>query len=126
MFKLFSRPVIIAVLIAGCCFTALPDAKAMDPVTISLFAPLAIKAGSIAMPYAMRGLRCGAVQMVRMGRDTAEILYLPVGVIQATLGIPFGSFKNGCANIYTGITAPLRLVWDTLMLPISLTGVTPM
>ena len=98
----------------------------MDPVTVSLFAPLAIKAGSIAMPYAMRGLRCGAVQMVKIGRDTAQILYLPVGVIQATLGIPFGSFKSGCANIYTGITAPLRMVWDTLMLPISLTGVTPM
>jgi len=104
---------------------AAPEAKAMDPVTIAVFAPIALKAAQIAMPYVLRGVQCTGSQLLKMGLDVADILRLPVGLFQATFGAPIGMFDNGVHNICLGGMAPFKLVWDTVTLPIAMTGINP-
>ena len=104
---------------------AMPRARAMDPITIAILAPVAVKAAQIAAPYVMRGLQCGAIQMVKVGRDVVDIFRLPVGLVQAGFGWPMGYFKTGCANIAHGFLAPFKMTFDILLLPVALVGVNP-
>ena len=105
------------------CFA--PRAKAMDPVTIAILAPIAIKGAKVAAPYVARGFVSGCVQMKKMTFDVAKIMALPLGLCQMTIGAPFGYFKRGANNCWTGIQSPFKLLWDVIMLPIAFTGVTP-
>ena len=104
---------------------AAPEARAMDPVTIAILAPLAIKAAKIAAPYVVRGFLCGCRQMAKMGIDLAKIMNLPLGLCQMTVGAPFGYFKRGANNCWYGLMSPFKFLWDTLVLPIAFTGVDP-
>ena len=102
-----------------------PRARAMDPVTIAVLAPVAVKAAQVALPYVIRGLQCGGAQLIKMGLDVANILRLPVGLLQSTLGAPIGFFDLGISNMCQGGLAPFKLAWDAVMFPIALTGVAP-
>ena len=104
---------------------AAPEARAMDPVTIAILAPLAVKAAQIAAPYVVRGFICGCRQMAKMGVDLVKILNLPFGLCQMTIGAPFGYFKHGANNCWLGLMSPFKFTWDTLVLPIAFTGVDP-
>jgi len=104
---------------------AAPRAQAMDPVTIAILAPLAVKGAKIAAPYVVRGFLCGCRQIAKMGVDIAKVLNLPWGLIQMTLGAPMGYFKSGVNNCWYGVQSPFKFIWDTLMLPIAMTGVDP-
>ena len=104
---------------------AAPRAEAMDPVTIAILAPIAIKGAKVAAPYVVRGIKCGGLQMKKMGIDLAKILALPLGLCQMSVGAPFGYFKRGANNCWIGIQSPFKFVWDTLMLPLAFTGVDP-
>lgn len=115
-------PPLVALLLIPC---AVPKARAMDPVTIAILAPLALKAAKIAAPYVVRGFVCGCGQLAKMGIDLAKILNLPLGICQMTVGAPFGYFKIGANNCWYGVQSPFKFVWDTLMLPIAFTGVDP-
>ena len=97
--------------------------RAVDPVSMAVFAPLALKAASIATPYVMRGMQSGAVHMVKIGYDIVGVFRLPLGVGQVVLGWPFGYFGSGVKNTTLGAVAPFKLVWDVLLLPVALTGV---
>ena len=116
---------ILLLVLALCAPCAMPRAEAMDPVTIAILAPLAVKAAKVAAPYVVRGIKCGGLQVKKMGVDLFKILALPLGICQMTVGAPFGYFKRGANNCWIGIQSPFKLVWDTLMLPIAFTGVQP-
>ena len=92
---------------------------AVEPVTMIVLAPLALKAAKEASPYVIGGMQNAGNQMVYIGKDIFEIFCLPLGLIQCTAGAPFGLLGNGVNNIGTGITAPFRLVWDVILLPVS-------
>ena len=113
---------LMATLLSPCL---MPRARAMDPVTIAILAPLAIKGAKIAAPYVVRGIKCGALQMKKMGVDLFKILALPLGLCQMSVGAPFGFFKRGTNNCWIGVQSPFKLAWDTLMLPIAFTGIKP-
>ena len=115
MKKLIFTGLVIAML-SGLIYT--PKAEAMDPVTIAILAPIALKAAKIAAPYVLRGLACGGKGLLEMGGDVIDILRLPLGVVQSTLLWPFELFGTGIDNMIQGGIAPFSLVWDTLDLPI--------
>lgn len=119
----------LAVLLLAAFFCAapalMPRARAMDPVTIAVLAPVAVKAAQVALPYVIRGLQCGGAQLIKMGLDVANILRLPVGLLQSTFGAPIGFFDLGLSNICQGGLAPFKLAWDAVMFPIALTGIAP-
>ena len=97
--------------------------KAIDPVTIAILAPIAIKAAQIASPYVLKGLKNYGKGLLLCGKDLIEVLRLPLGFIQSTLGIPFGAFSSGVRNIALGFIAPFRLGFHVMMLPLNIIGV---
>ena len=117
------RRTALATCAAICFFTFIPQrAKAMDPVTIAVLAPIAIKAAKVMRPYLQKGLISGTRGLIQTGKDTLEILYLPWGVVQMTLGLPFGGLGPGMRNVCKGLIAPFKVVADVLYLPIQFTG----
>ena len=114
------RRVLILLLVLS--FTAPPlmrEAKAMDPVTIAILTPIAIKVAQRAAPYILRGLYSGGQQMLSMGKDLLDIFRLPLGAIQATAGIPLGQLGSGVQNMIAGGLAPFKFTLKALFLPLS-------
>ena len=118
----FRRTTWIILIAAYFCTVVPAPAKAMDPVTIAVLAPIAIKAAKVMRPYIQRGLISGTKGLIQTGKDTLEILYLPWGVVQMTLGLPFGGLGPGISNVGRGLIAPFKVVADVLYLPLQFTG----
>ena len=122
--KKFVKILLLSVLIPVFSGIAAPQkAEAVDPVTIAVLAPLALKAARIATPYVVRGLQCAGAQLVVIGKDMLAIFYLPLGIIQSTLGAPFGYFRAGVRNMIVGGVAPFKMVWGVVILPLSIFGI---
>ena len=98
-----------------------PRAQA-EPVTMIILAPIALEAAKQASPYVISAMQSGGRQMLEIGKDLGNLLMLPLGVLQATLGAPLGMFGDGVTNIVVGICAPFQLVGDILILPLSFFG----
>lgn len=98
-------------------------AKAIDPVTIAILAPLALKAAQIAQPYVTTGLINYGKGLLLCGKDLIELFRLPLGFIQSTIGIPFGALPSGIRNITLGFIAPFRLGFHVMMLPLNIFGI---
>lgn len=98
-----------------------PEAKAMDPVTISLLAPIAISVAKAASPYIIRGLVNAGKGMLRVGKDMLDFFRLPLGMFQATFLAPW-YFRYGCRNIFLGSVAPFKMTYHMLLVPVLLTG----
>lgn len=124
MWQVMWRKKIILCLLIGSFFLPFgqTDLKAMDPVTIAILAPVAIKAAKVMMPYVLQALKNAGGQMIKIGLDLAGILKLPLGLVQSTVGAPIGMFSSGVKNIMDGLLAPVQLVWHTVTLPIALFG----
>ena len=116
---------LIVIFLTLLLFLPLPvqKAEAMDPVTLAILAPIALKGARAASPYVIRGMQNTGRQMIVIGKDVAEIFCLPLGVVQTTFGAPFGFFGNGVQNIGAGVVAPFKMTWDILMLPLAMFGV---
>ncbi len=99
-----------------------PKAQA-EPVTMVILAPLALEAAKQVSPYAISALQSGGRQLLEVGKDLGNLLRLPLGIIQVTLGLPFGMLGDGVENITIGLFAPFQLVGDVLILPLSFFGV---
>lgn len=55
-------------------------------------------------------------------KETLKVLYLPLGVVQSTVGAPFGMFKPGLKNIAKGFVAPFKGLYKAVELPFVLLG----
>ena len=100
-----------------------PRAQAFEPVTMVLLAPVALKVYQAAEPRLVRGAHTGGRKLVQIGGTMFEILLLPLGAVQTTLGAPFGFFGSGVKNIGKGAIAPFKMVSNILALPFSFFGV---
>ncbi len=96
-----------------------PKAEAIDPVTIAILTPIAIKGAQIAAPYVIRGLMSGGAHMLEMGVEIINIFRLPLGILQCTIGLPFQQLHGGVSNLARGAVAPFKLAWKALILPIA-------
>lgn len=100
-----------------------PKAEAIDPITIAILAPIAIKAAEAARPYVIRSLVGTGEGLLKIGKDALHILYLPYGLLEMTIGAPFRKFRPGLVHVVRGgVVAPIRLVLHTLLLPVYMTG----
>jgi hypothetical protein len=98
-------------------------AKAIDPVTIAILAPIALKAAQVASPYVLKGLKNFGKGLLLCGKDLIEVLRLPLGCIQSTLGLPFGALPSGIRNMVLGTIAPFKLGFHVMMLPLNIFGI---
>ncbi|MBE6355496.1 MAG: hypothetical protein E7058_00105 [Lentisphaerae bacterium] len=99
-----------------------PRAQA-EPVTMVILAPLALEGAKIASPHVIAAMQRGGRQMLEIGKDLGNLLRLPWGLCQATLGAPLGLFGQGVENMVIGVCAPFQLVGDVLILPLSFFGI---
>lgn len=120
-FREIMRRIITICLLAAMVAIAfpMPEAKAIDPVTMAILAPVAIKAAEKAAPYLYRGVYNSGKCLLQMGKDTAQILYLPYGLGYMCVG----GMKHGLVYVIKGGIAPAKLVVHTLLLPLMLLGV---
>ena len=114
--------ILICLICLAFTFFPAPKAQAMDPVTIALLAPVAIKAAKIASPYIIKGLINGAKHMLLIGKDLLSMMRFPLGFAQATFLAPFGQLKSGIKNMLLGSIAPFKLGFHILLFPIALAG----
>ena len=95
-----------------------PKAEAMDPVTLAILAPIAVKAAEKSAPYIYRGIYNAGRCLFRMGTDVCRFFYVPYG-----LGyMCFGSFRRGLVYVIKGAIAPGMLIVHALILPLTLFG----
>ena len=97
--------------------------RAIDPVTIAILAPIAIKVAQAASPYVLRAAKNTGTGLVKMGKDLFELIYLPYGLGKMTFGYPFGGFRSGAVYAIKGCVAPCKLIVHTLLLPVYMIGV---
>ncbi|MDD5729286.1 MAG: hypothetical protein PHV59_12055 [Victivallales bacterium] len=100
-----------------------PKAKAIDPVTIAILAPIALKAAEISYPYVVRGLANFGKGLLLCGKDLINVCRLPLGFIQTTFGLPFGGLSSGVRNLVLGAIAPFQLGFHAAMLPLNIFGI---
>ena len=93
--------------------------KALDPATVSA-APQALELAAIWSPHAANTLQSCGVGMWRIGESMISLFYLPLGVVQCTLGAPFGYFGAGIDSLARGGTAPFIMIYEVILLPVRL------
>ena len=116
---------IILVILAASIFLAVTPVRveAMDPVTIAILAPIAIKAAQIAYPYVKQGLINMGKNFLKIGGSLLELLLLPWGLIEMTIGLPLGGLGPGFKHSVRGVVAIGTVVWYCLLIPFSPLGV---
>lgn len=101
-----------------------PEAKAMDPVTIAILAPIAIQVAKTMMPYVIRGMVNMGRMGLKAGRELISILRLPLGLVQTLFLFPWGrNFSSGLRNMGHGIIAPFKFGFYIFLLPFSIFGI---
>lgn len=97
--------------------------QAIDPITMMILAPVAVKAAEIARPYVVKGLIGTGRGLIKIGRDAFHVLYLPLGLLEMTIGAPFKRFRTGVVHVVRGgVVAPIRLILHSLLLPVYMLG----
>lgn len=95
-----------------------PRANAIEPSTLITAAPHAAQLAKLWSPQLFRALGSTGTGLYKMGAATLNILRLPLGLLQCTLGAPFGFFDDGASNVAQGFIAPGELLLQTLLLPV--------
>ncbi len=117
------KSIILALIIVIGGFFATPtETKAIDPVTIAILAPIAMKAAQTAAPYVLKGLMNGGKELLGLGVETVSLLRLPLGFCQCTFLAPW-YFGDGIYNLCRGAIAPISMIKHVLLFPIQLFNV---
>ena len=104
------------------CGVTIPKAKAMDPVTIAILAPILLPYAIKIADYTGRGLIKTIPGWIKAGTQMFNILRLPLGICQIFLGWPFGLAGYGIGNIVKGTVAPFLLMKEILCMPLYFFG----
>ena len=117
------RQIKILFLVLALLMVPLHQAKAIDPVTIAILAPVALQLANAARPYVIRGLINFGKGLLRVGKDMVELVFLPYGLLKMTFGAPFGGFRSGLVYTLRGGIAIGKMIFHILILPIVIFGV---
>lgn len=116
----------LMVILAVCCMMLAfppPKAKAIDPVTMAILAPVALKLADAAKPYVIRGIVNTGKGMFKVGKAAFEMLYLPWGFLELTFGLPFKKGRRGLVHVVRGgLVAPAKLFVHICLMPIYMVG----
>ncbi len=111
-------------LCAGVMFFAMPipKARAMDPVTIGILAPILMPYAVKVLDYTLKGIVRTGPGWVKAGTQLLNILRLPLGLGQVLLGFPFGLLGTGIENIIKGVMAPFLFIKEFFCIPLYFFG----
>lgn len=120
---MLKRSLLILLTVAGFMFAAPQKAQAIDPITMAILAPVAMKLAEASKPYVIRSVIGTGKGVFNIGKAALEILYLPLGIGEVTIGLPFKKGRSGLKHIIRGgVIAPTKIVVHTLLLPVYMTG----
>ena len=109
---------LVAVLLA-----AVPQrSHAIDPVTIAILAPIALQAAEAARPYVVRGMINFGKGMLKVGKASLSIFYLPYGLFKIIFLSPWGEFRSGVIYTIRGTIGIGKVLVNILLLPIYMCG----
>lgn len=97
-------------------------AQAMDPVTIAILAPVAIKAAQAARPYLIRAFINLGKGIVKIVKSAFGLVYLPYGLGKMMFAWPWGGFRSGVVYTLKGLIAPFKMLFHVLLLPLYMFG----
>ena len=96
-----------------------PKAQAMEPISIAMMAaPIVIPIVKAMIPYIIKGGTNFVGGMVDVFIDMAGIFLLPLGMFESSFLGPFGFFQTGLRHMGSGMIAPFKMTWSTLILPV--------
>lgn len=117
----------ILVILAVCCYMFAfppPKAKAIDPITMAILAPVALQVANAAKPYVIRGIVNTGKGFFKVGKAAFEMLYLPWGFLELTFGLPFKKARRGLVHVVRGgVIAPAKIFVHTLLMPVYMLGI---
>lgn len=96
----------------------MPQARAFEPSTFITALPQAAQLAQTWSPQIFRMMSSTGTGLLKIGTAVFDIFRLPWGLLQSTLGAPFGFFDSGVQNMGKGLLAPCELVLQTLLLPV--------
>lgn len=120
---MYKRRIKILFLVLALMLIPMHQAKAIDPITIAILAPVALQLANAARPYVIRGLINFGKGLLRVGKDMLELVFLPYGLLKMTFGAPFGGFRSGLVYTLRGGIAIGKMIFHILLLPIVIFGV---
>ncbi len=112
---------LIVSLLGGIWFAA-PPASAFEPMSMISSLPAALRLMENTRPYLTQCAVATGRGFMNIGTSTARILYLPLGVLESTAGMPFGFFDRGIQHTVKGATAPFELLLHVIILPANFLG----
>ena len=120
MFKLVKIFLVGAAIMAA---VAPERAQAIDPVTIAILAPIALQAAEAARPYVVRGMINFGKGLLKIGKASLELFYIPYGLFKMIFLSPWGEFRSGVVYTIRGGIGIGKILVHTLLLPVYMCGV---
>ena len=109
---------LLMIIFLGAAFAVIKPLHAVDPATMTSAAPKALELAAIWSPHTIKAMQSGGIGLMQIGKATISIFRLPLGILQCTLGLPFGMFSDGVDNCVAGGIAPFELVYQVILFPI--------
>ena len=97
-------------------------AEAIDPVTIAILAPIALQAAEAARPYVVRGMINFGKGMLKVGKASLDVFFIPYGLFKIIFLSPWGEFRSGVIYTIRGGFGIGKMLFYTLLLPIYMCG----
>ena len=97
-------------------------AQAIDPVTIAILAPIALQAAEAARPYVIRGMINFGKGLLKIGRASLDLFFIPYGLFKMIFLSPWGEFRSGVVYTMRGGIGLGKIFVYTLLLPVYMCG----
>ena len=111
-------PLILLLLFTGMSLFTPLQIRAIEPSTFLTALPQAAQLAQTWSPQIFRAMGSTGTGLLKIGTAVFDIFRLPWGLLQSTLGAPFGFFDSGVQNMGKGLLAPCELVLQLLLLPV--------
>ena len=110
-------------LIAALTVAFLPhQVDAIDPVTIAILAPIALQAAQAARPYVVRGMINLGKGMLKVGKASLDVFFIPYGLFKIIFLSPWGEFRSGVIYTIRGGFGIGKMLFHILLLPVYMCG----
>lgn len=100
------------------CGILTSSAQAFDPSLMMSSMPQALALMQTWSPHLIDGMRSIGRSGMSIGKAMSHLVCLPWGLIQCSLGAPFGYFKPGVDNVVLGVLSPFELTYQVVMFPV--------
>ncbi len=74
-------------------------------------------------PFITKGIQGAGGSVMGVVTESLNVIWIPIGVVECTLGAPFGGFKTGFGHLWQGICGPFKAAGHAVSIPFKLLNV---